>query len=366
MPACRTRTRSRRLAASARRLVAGGLIIGVGVPVTAGAAGAAGARSGVTAARQSAVPLVIYSDDPLATAGAKLYRLVTNNSPVTVVQGTAAQLVSKIEAQKGQPRWDVLWLQGDEEFPSLDAQGLLLKRWAPPVPYTSVAQQIIPKDRSYAPITLTMAGALVYDAKTVSKPPRSWGALASPAYKDAVGMTEPGGSSPSYPFVAGIAQSLGGVARGEAFYEKLKANGLHVYRSDAATLQALEKGTIKFAIIQSSTGIQASIKSHDVKVAYLRPETVLPSVIAVDGQLGKENLLYAKWIATLMYSELGQYKLLTADPKGASLFWPVLKNEKPQPALPPLSSVPTQVIDASTWGRRQAAIDTWFTQHIVG
>ncbi|MCL2395956.1 MAG: extracellular solute-binding protein, partial [Acidimicrobiaceae bacterium] len=356
MTARRTRTRSRRLAAAGRQAAVGGLIVGLSAPLVAGSAGAAVGRSTLLSAdKQSHVKIVIYSDDPLATAGAKAYRLATGNYPVTVVGGTASQLVARIEAQGNHPQWDVLWLRGDEAFPALDARGLLLRHWAPPVHYTSLAQQIIPKDRSYAPIALTMAGALVYNANTVPKPPTSWGALTSPEYRGAVGMTDPTGSSPSYPEVAGMAQELGGVAQGEAFYEKLKANGLHVYGSDAATLHALESGSIKFATIQSSAGTQASLETHGLKVAYLKPETVLPSVIAVAGGLPKKVLVYAKWISDLMYSQLGQYKLLTADPEGVSLFWPVLRNEKPQPALPPLSSVPAQVINASTWGPRQAA-----------
>jgi hypothetical protein len=38
---------------------------------------------------------------------------------------------------------------------------------------------------------------------------------------------------------------------------------------------------------------------------------------------------------------------------------------KPLPALPSITTVPTQVISASTWGPRENAINTWFTENIL-
>ena len=67
-------------------------------------------------------------------------------------------------------------------------------------------------------------------------------------------MNDPSVSGPTYPFVAGMFSQLGGNSQGEAFYTGLKSNGLHVYQTNTNTLQALQTGQIKLALIQSSAG----------------------------------------------------------------------------------------------------------------
>lgn len=311
------------------------------------------------------VPLVIYAAEGYDTAEGKAFQAATG-IPVKVDDDSTGPLTAKIEAEKDNPQWDVFWVDGDEVFASLDRQGLLLKGWEPKVAYSPLARQIVPKDHSYIPTGVTMAGALVYDTKTVTTPPTSWNQLLSPRYKGAVGMNDPAVSGPTYPYVAGMSQSLGGVAQGENFYKKLKANGLHVYQTNTNTLQALETGTIELATIQSSAGIGAGLKTTpDIKVTYLKPETVLPSVIGIDAKASATVQAEAKQFVNFVFSGPGQKVMQSGDPTGDSLYWPLTTGESPLPALPPLSSVPTQVLNAYAWGPREGAINTWFTQNVV-
>ena len=74
---------------------------------------------------------------------------------------------------------------------------------------------------------------------------------------------------PTFPFVAGMMNYLGGVDQGEQFYTNLSNNGLHVYLTNGNTLAALEAGIIKLALIQSSAGIGAGLKTPDIKVKFL-------------------------------------------------------------------------------------------------
>ena len=57
-----------------------------------------------------------------------------------------------------------------------------------------------------------------------------------------VGMNDPSQSGPTYPFVAGMMQYLGGVAKGESYFSKLKANGLVINPTNGPTIQALTAG----------------------------------------------------------------------------------------------------------------------------
>lgn len=331
--------------------------------------GLAGASAGTASAHPVAsapkVPLTIYAAEGYDAAMGKAFQAATG-IPTKVNDDSTGPLTTKIEAEKNNPQWDVFWVDGDSVFASLDKQGLLLKGWEPKVNYTSLAQRIVPKDHSYIPTGVTMAAAVVYNSKTLAHPPTSWSQLLAPKFKGEVGMNDPAVSGPTYPYIAGMSQSLGGVAKGEDFYKKLKANGLHVYQTNTNTLQALETGTIKVATIQSSAGIGAGLKTNpDIKVAYLKPETVLPSVIGIDAKVSKTAQAEAKQFVNFVFSHKGQKVMQSGDPQGDSLFWPLLKGEKPLPALPPISKVPTQVINAYTWGPREAGINTWFTQNIV-
>lgn len=326
---------------------------------------AAGASAPAAGAATKKVPLVIYAAEGYDTAEGAAFQKATG-IPTTVDDNSTGPLITQIEATRNNPKWDLFWVDGDEAFAEFDTQHLLLRGWEPKVHWNSVAKTVIPEDHSYIPTGVTMAAAVVYDTATVTDPPTSWSQLLDAQWAGKVGMNDPAVSGPTYPYVAGIMNELGGVSRGEAFFSKLKQNGLHVYQTNTNTLQALETGQIELATIQSSAGIGAGLKGNpDLKVAFLKPETVLPSVLGIDAKASKQAQAEAKEFVNFVFSKKGQHVMQTGDPQGDSLFWPLVQGEKPLPALPPLSSVPTQTLNAYTWGPREATINSWFTQNIV-
>jgi iron(III) transport system substrate-binding protein len=344
-------------------LVTVGLMVGSGVAAAATPQGTPGQGATLTAATK--VPLTIYAAEGYDTAEGKAFQAATG-IPVKVDDDSTGPLTTKIEAEKNNPQWDVFWVDGATVFSALDSQGLLLKGFEPPITFSALGKRIVPADKSYIPTGVTMAAAVVYDTKSLSSPPHSWAQLLTPAFKGAVGMNDPAVSGPTYPYIAGMAQSLGGVAQGESYFSKLKANGLHVYQTNSNTLQALETGAIKVATIQSSAGLGASLKTNpNIKVAYIKPETVLPSVLGVDAHVSKQAQAEAKRFVDFVFSARGQAVMKSGDPTGDSLFWPLEAGVKPLPALPSITTVPTQVISASTWGPRENAINTWFTENIL-
>jgi iron(III) transport system substrate-binding protein len=329
-----------------------------GTSATKGTTGKASTASAKT------VPLVVYAAEGYDVAEGKAFQKATG-IPTEVDDNSTGPLLTKIQAEKNHPQWDLLWVDGSTAFAQFDDEGLLLKGWAPTVDYSSVGASLVPKDHSFYPTGATAAAALVYNSKLVSSPPTSWNALLSSQWKGAVGMNDPAVSGPTYPYIAGQAQNLGSVAAGEAFYSKLKANGLHVYQTNTNTLQALESGTIKLATIQSSAGIGAGLANKNIKVAFLKPETLLPSVLGIDAHASATAQAEAKKFVQFVFSSAGQKVMQSGDPTGDSLFWPLIKGEKPLSALPALSSVPTQAINPYTWGPRENAINTWFTDNIL-
>ena len=286
--------------------------------------------------------------------------------PTKPVDDSTGPLLAKVAAEKNNPQWGLLWVDGDEAFASLDQQGQLLQGYEPSnARWTPLGSSVIPKDKSYIPTGLTMAGALVYDSKVVANPPTSWDDLLQPAWKGVVGMNNPAISGPTFPFVAGMMVNFGGEDQGKAFYQKLKANGLHIYKTNGDTLQALENGEIKIATIQSSAGIGAASKVPTIKTAFLPKVALLPGCIGINAKVSPQEQTEAKMFTEFVMSPQGQQAMLAGDTSGDSLFWPVTDAAKPLAALPDITTLPTEVVDPYVWGPKENEINQWFTQQIA-
>ena len=333
----------------------------VSTTVIATVAGAGTAQAATT----STVPLVVYSAQGYDSTETVAFQKATG-IPVELDDNSTGPLLTKIEAEANNPKWGLLWVDGATAFASLDDQGLLMKGWEPTVSWNTLGKESVPPDHSYIPTGITMAGTLVYDSKVVTDPPTTWQELLGAKWKNEVGMNDPAVSGPTFPFVAGMMNHLGSIAAGESFYTDLSNNGLNVYLTNGNTLAALEAGIIKLALIQSSAGIGAGLKTGGaIKVKFLDPVTALPSAIGIDSKAPKAEQLEAEKFVEFVLSPQGQKLMQSGDPTGDSLYWPVLQGINPLPSLPPLSSIPVQNINPYTWGPREDAINTWFTNNIV-
>lgn len=349
--------------ASRRRRVAGVLVL-TGSAAVAGVAGLGGAAAAQRVSKAKVVPLIVYSAqgyDKLATTDfSKKYHI-----PVQLEDNSTGPLVTQVEASKNNPKWDVLWVDGPTVFAGLDQQGMLLRNWEPNVKWNALGTASVPKDKSYVPTGVTLMPALVYDATKVKNPPKTYQQLLSPQWKGKIGMNDPSVSGPTYPFVAGMMNYLGGVKQGEAFFSKLKANGLVINQTNGNTLQALASGQIELALIQSSAAAGAYFTNHNMKVEYLDPATLLPGVAAIDGKSSPEHQAEAKLFIEYLLSRAGQKVMQAGDPTGDSLYYPVVQGVKPRNILPSLASVKTQTIDPYKWGSLENQVNSWFTANIV-
>jgi iron(III) transport system substrate-binding protein len=326
-----------------------------------------------TATAQAAVvPLVLYSaqgyDQVVATAFTK-----ATGIPVKLNDDSTGPLLAKVQAEKNNPKWSLLWVDGDTAFAALDKQGQLAS-YLPKATLNSVGTSLLPADHSYIPTGTTTMAAFIYNSATMSNPPKSYQDLLKPAYKGLIGMNDPAQSGPTFPFIAGIFNQLGGkssgVSKGEAFFTSLKANGLKVFPTNGDTKHALETGAIQGGLIQSSAAegevLTFSAKPQAgflPKVIYLSKSTLLPGVIAINKKASAVVQTEAKQFVEYVLSPAGQAVMQTGDTTGDSLFWPVVPGVK---ALPGLSAFPTsyQTIDPYFWGPQQGAINTWFGRYI--
>jgi iron(III) transport system substrate-binding protein len=231
--------------------------------------------------------------------------------------------------------------------------------------WNSLGTQSLPADKSYTPIGVTLMPALVYDKTKVKNPPTTFQQLLQPQWKGAVGMNDPSQSGPTYPFIAGVMNALGGVTAGEKYFTQLKANGLVVHPTNGVTLQALTSGQIKLALVQSSAGTGAVLGDKNLGISYLAPATLLPGAIGIDAKAPAAEQAEAKKFIEWVLSPAGEKVMQGGDPTGDSLFYPVLQGVQPLSGVPPITSVKTQTIDPYKWGPQEGTINTWFDNNIV-
>jgi iron(III) transport system substrate-binding protein len=285
--------------------------------------------------------------------------------PVKLDDNSTGPLLTQIEASKNNPNWGLLWVDGATAFAGLDQQGLLLKGYQPNVQWNTLGTQSLPADKSYTPTGVTMMAAVVYDKTKVPSPPSTWQQLQQPQWKGVVGMNDPSQSGPTYPFIAGMMNYLGGVNAGEGYFTKLKANGLIIHPTNGPTLQALTSGQIKLALVQSSAGTGAALGDKNLAVKYLNPATLLPGAIGIDAKASPAVQAEAKQFIEWVLSPAGQQVMQSGDPTGDSLYYPVVQGTNPLPGLPSVASVQTQTIDPYKWGPQEGTINTWFDSNIV-
>ncbi|MDA8295409.1 MAG: extracellular solute-binding protein [Actinomycetota bacterium] len=310
------------------------------------------------------MPIVFYSsigyDKAVAAAFTKKYHI-----PVEIEHNATGVALAQIEASRDNPKWSMWWTDGPTNFTLLDRQHLLLHDIVPKVRWTTLGQQAVPRDGSYVPTGLTIAAALVYNKHNVSHPPKTWLDLLEPQWKHTVGMNDPSISGPTYPFVAGMMSSLGGINPGKAFFLALKSDGLVINQKNGPTLSALADGQINIALVQSTAAVSAELSDPNFAVEYPDPATLLPSAIGIDAKAPTMVQQECEKFVRFVLSRAGQHAMQTGDPTGDSLYYPILQDVRPLAALPPLAHVRTQAINPVSWGKRQAAIDAWFTANIV-
>lgn len=346
------------------RLACGVTAIAAASALIGGFASVAGASSGGLKAHASTKPtLLVYAAEGYDKNTVAAFQKATG-IPTKLVDDSTGPLLARIQAEKSNPQWGLLWVDGATAFALLDQQGLLEKGLNVP-PLTALGKTLVPSDKSFVPTGMTMGCTIIYNTQAVTTPPTTWQGLLSSSLAGKVGMNDPAVSGPTYPCVAGMMNDLGGVAQGKAFLKKLKTNGLKISQTNGDTLHLLETGQINVALIQSSAAIGAAATTKGLKVGFLPKLTILPSAIGVDAKAPAAVQAEAQQFINFVFSKAGQHQMQIGDPTGDSLYWPTAVNTQPKSLLPKWGSFSTQSINPYKWGAQEAAINNWFTANIV-
>ncbi|WP_201004595.1 ABC transporter substrate-binding protein [Paenibacillus glycanilyticus] len=280
-----------------------------------------------------------------------------------IVSGNGAEIASRIEAEKGNPHWDVLWMDSMPTIDQMGKNGQLLDNWTPSNldGLTDFAKTVVPASNTYFPTGAHAASVIVYNTKAfdANSAPKTWDDLLDAKYKGVVGMADPAVAAPAYPFVAWFFQSKG-MDQGKSYFEGLLKNGVHVYPKNPNVAKALTDGEIKAAALQESNAY--TLKNSGEPVDIVWPLEGAPASVRVAAiQKESKHQEAAKAFVEFLLDPATQQALI--DKGDESYFEPSVKgvNAKADRA----ADAKLLVAEAGWAGEHEGEIKQWFADNAV-
>jgi iron(III) transport system substrate-binding protein len=280
-----------------------------------------------------------------------------------IVSGNGAEIMSRIEAEKGNPHWDVVWMDSMPSINGLDKQGQLLTGWTPANAsgLTDFAKSFVPADGGYYPTGAHAAGVIVYNKNEI-KPedaPKSWKDFTDAKYKGQIGMADPAVAAPAYPFVSWFFQDQG-MDEGKKYFSSLMKGGLHVYPKNPNVVEALSGGEIKVAALQESNAYVMKAQGDPVEIVW--PEEGAPASVRVAAiQKDTKNAEAAKAFVDFLLDPKTQQALI--DKGDESYFEPSVNGVNAKADREKNAKL---VVAKADWASdHEAEIKQWFSDQSV-
>ncbi|WP_435170554.1 ABC transporter substrate-binding protein [Paenibacillus glycanilyticus] len=280
-----------------------------------------------------------------------------------IVSGNGAEIASRIEAEKGNPHWDVVWMDSMPTIDQMGKNGQLLDNWTPSNldGLTDFAKTVVPANNTYFPTGAHAASVIVYNTNAfdANSAPKTWDDLLDAKYKGVVGMADPAVAAPAYPFVAWFFQSKG-MDQGKSYFEGLLKNGVHVYPKNPNVAKALTDGEIKAAALQESNAY--TLKNSGEPVDIVWPAEGAPASVRVAAiQKESKHQEAAKAFIEFLLDPATQQALI--DKGDESYFEPSVKgvNAKANRA----ADAKLLVAEAGWAGEHEGEIKQWFADNAV-
>lgn len=280
-----------------------------------------------------------------------------------IVSGNGAEIASRIEAEKGNPHWDVVWMDSMPTIDQMGKNGQLLDSWAPGNldGLTDFAKSLVPANHTYFPTGEHAASVIVYNTKAfdANSAPKTWDDLLDAKFKGAIGMADPAVAAPAYPFVAWFFQAKG-MDQGKSYFDALLKNDVHVYPKNPNVAKALTDGEIKAAALQESNAY--TLKNAGEPVDIIWPAEGAPASVRVAAiQKESKHLEAAKAFVEFLLEPATQQALI--DKGDESYFEPSAKgvNAKADRA----ADAKLVVAEAGWAGEHEGEIKQWFADKAV-
>lgn len=301
-------------------------------------------------------PLVVYLNDFDAVI-VELFQEATGYD-VEVVSGNGAEIMSRIEAEKSNPQWDVVWIDSMYDVYNLASDGQLLTDWEPDnaANLTEFAQQFVPENKCMYPTDIHAAGVLVYrnDIYTEETAPKTFAELTDEKYSGEVGMADPGVAAPAYPLAAYFMDSLG-MEGGKEYFSTLFENGLNVYPKNPQVVNALASGEISVAMLQETNAYDMVTSGEPISIVW--PEDGAPGSTRVAAiSADSDQVEVAKIFVNFLLEAGTQQALINTGDEG--YFEPSVNDVDLKPERD--ADARLAVADIQFGSENEAEIKAWF------
>ncbi|MDQ0226230.1 extracellular solute-binding protein [Metabacillus niabensis] len=282
---------------------------------------------------------------------------------VEIVVGNGAEIQSRIESEKSNPNWDVVWMDGQASFSRWDDEGMFKQNLdlENKANLNDFGKELLPKTDAYYPTGAHAAGVIVYNTNeiTAEEAPKTWEDLTDERFKDSVGMADPAVAAPAYPFVAWFFEEQG-MDAGKEYFTKLFENGTKVYPKNPNVVEALLSGEIKVAALQESNAYKMVQDGEPVEIIW--PEEGAPASVryaAISSETDNEEAARA-FINFLLEYET-QKEMINGGTEG--YFTSSVKDvESPDDRD---KEAPLLIADPAKAAENEAEIKTWFSDQSV-
>lgn len=301
-------------------------------------------------------PLVVYLND-FDDVIADMFKEATGYD-VEVVSGNGAETMSRIAAEKGNPQWDVVWIDSMYDVYNLAGDGELMTDFEPEnaANLTDFSKTLVPENKCMYPTDIHAAGVLVYrnDVWSEADAPKTFADLTDEKYKDQVGMADPGVAAPAYPLAAYFMDSLG-LEAGEEYFTTLFDNGLKVFPKNPQVVQALAGGDISIAMLQETNAYDMVASGEPVTIIW--PKDGAPGsarVAAISAQTQQPEI--AKMFVNFLLDAKTQQALVDTGDEG--YFEPSVNGVNAKAERDPNAKL--AVADEVFGAENEADIKAWF------
>lgn len=301
-------------------------------------------------------PLVVYLND-FDDVIADMFKEATGYD-VEVVSGNGAETMSRIAAEKGNPQWDVVWIDSMYDVYNLAGDGELMTDFEPEnaANLTEFSKSLVPENKCMYPTDIHAAGVLVYrnDVWSDADAPKTFADLTDEKYKDQVGMADPGVAAPAYPLAAYFMDSLG-LEAGEEYFTTLFDNGLKVFPKNPQVVQALAGGDISIAMLQETNAYDMAASGEPITIIW--PEDGAPGstrVAAISAQTKQPEI--AKMFVNFLLDAKTQQTLVDTGDEG--YFEPSVNGVNAKAERDPNAKL--AVADEVFGAENEADIKAWF------
>ncbi|MEY8745938.1 ABC transporter substrate-binding protein [Paenibacillus tundrae] len=272
------------------------------------------------------------------------------------------EALAKIEAEQGNPQWDVVMMDGHGSIRNLADRGFLMTDWTPENinNLSDYGASLVPEDHAYTPITIHASAVIAYNTNRLTKEqaPNTWEGFFN--YEGTAGQADPAVAAPAYPLVSSLFYHWG-IPDAEQKYEQMMKKGLRVYPKNGPLGSALVSGEIDIAALQESNAYDLKHSGEPVELIW--PEEGAPGSLRV-AAISKhtKNPAASKAFIEFMLQPETQHMLASLD-SSDSYFTPLVQGVDSRQDR---ESNPTFLLPPAEWSaEHEVDIKTWFADQNV-